>query len=114
MNAHAIYNGLREEDPDRRVFQLTRSGFAGLQRYATATWSGDIASRWEDLKAQIPAGINFSLSGIPFWTMDIGGFCVENRYVKAYKDYLKSTHHLHMILVYLLMLQMFHHYLRIV
>ena len=90
MNAHAIYNGLREEDPDRRVFQLTRSGFAGLQRYATATWSGDIASRWEDLKAQIPAGINFSLSGIPFWTMDIGGFCVENRYVKAYKDYLKS------------------------
>lgn len=90
MNAHAIYTGLREEAPDRRVFQLTRSGFAGLQRYATATWSGDIASRWEDLKAQIPAGINFSLSGIPFWTMDIGGFCVENRYVKAYKEYLKK------------------------
>lgn len=90
MNAHAIYTGLREEDPDRRVFQLTRSGFAGLQRYATATWSGDIASRWEDLKAQIPAGINFSLSGIPFWTMDIGGFCVENRYVKAYKDFLRT------------------------
>lgn len=90
MNAHAIYTGLREEAPDRRVFQLTRSGFAGLQRYSTATWSGDIASRWEDLKAQIPAGINFSLSGIPFWTMDIGGFCVENRYVKAYKDYIKK------------------------
>ncbi len=90
MNAHAIYTGLREEDPDRRVFQLTRSGFAGLQRYSTATWSGDIASRWEDLKAQIPAGINFSLSGVPFWTMDIGGFCVENRYVKAYKDFLKT------------------------
>lgn len=90
MNAHAIYTGLREEDPDRRVFQLTRSGFAGLQRYATATWSGDIASRWEDLKAQIPAGINFSLSGIPFWTMDIGGFCVENRYVNAYKEYIKT------------------------
>ena len=90
MNAHAIYTGLREEDADRRVFQLTRSGFAGLQRYSTATWSGDIASRWEDLKAQIPAGINFSLSGIPFWTMDIGGFCVENRYVNAYKDYLRT------------------------
>lgn len=90
MNAHAIYTGLREADADRRVFQLTRSGFAGLQRYATATWSGDIASRWEDMKAQIPAGINFSLSGIPFWTMDIGGFCVENRYVKAYNEYLKT------------------------
>lgn len=90
MNAHAIYTGLREADPDRRVFQLTRSGFAGLQRYATATWSGDIASRWEDLKAQIPAGLNFSLSGIPFWSMDIGGFCVENRYVKAYKEFKKS------------------------
>lgn len=90
MNAHAIYKGLREANPDQRVFQLTRSGFAGLQRYATATWSGDIAARWEDLKAQIPAGINFSMSGIPFWTMDIGGFCVENRYVKAYKDFLKN------------------------
>ena len=90
MNAYAIYTGLREEDADRRVFQLTRSGFAGLQRYSTATWSGDIASRWEDLKAQIPAGINFSLSGVPFWTMDIGGFCVENRYVKAYKEFLKT------------------------
>ena len=90
MNAHAIYTGLREEDPDRRVFQLTRSGFAGLQRYSTATWSGDIASRWEDLKAQIPAGINFSLSGVPFWTMDIGGFCVENRYVNAYNNYLRN------------------------
>ena len=80
MNAQAIYEGLRESDRDRRVFQLTRSGFAGLQRYATATWSGDIATRWEDMKAQISAGLNFALSGIPYWTMDIGGFCVERRY----------------------------------
>jgi alpha-D-xyloside xylohydrolase len=68
-------------DPDKRVFLLTRSGFAGLQRYSTATWSGDIATRWEDMKAQISAGLNFAISGIPYWTMDIGGFCVENRYV---------------------------------
>ena len=87
MNAQAIYEGLREEDPDRRVFQLTRSGFAGLQRYATATWSGDIATRWEDMKAQISAGLNFAMSGIPYWTMDIGGFCVENRYVKAQMEF---------------------------
>lgn len=83
MNAEAIYDGQRGVDPDRRVFLLTRSGFAGLQRYSTATWSGDIATRWEDMEAQIAAGLNFAVSGIPYWTMDIGGFCVEDRYVKA-------------------------------
>ena len=81
VNAEAIYKGQRGVDPDRRVFLLTRSGFPGLQRYSTATWSGDIATRWEDMKAQISAGLNFAISGIPYWTMDIGGFCVENRYV---------------------------------
>lgn len=83
MNAKAIYEGLRSVDENKRVFQLTRSGFAGLQRYSTATWSGDIATRWEDMKAQIPAGINFAMSGIPYWTMDNGGFCVEKRYERA-------------------------------
>lgn len=83
VNADAIYNGQRSVDPDRRVFLLTRSGFAGQQRYSTATWSGDIATRWEDMKAQISAGLNFSICGIPYWTMDIGGFCVEDRYVKG-------------------------------
>lgn len=87
VNADAIYNGQRSADPDRRVFLLTRSGFAGLQRFSTATWSGDIATRWEDMEAQIAAGLNYSMSGIPFWTMDIGGFCVENRYVKAQKHF---------------------------
>jgi alpha-D-xyloside xylohydrolase len=83
MNARAIYEGLKAANPDKRIFQLTRSGFAGLQRYSTATWSGDIASRWEDMKSQIPAGINFSMSGIPYWSMDNGGFCVERRFIKA-------------------------------
>ncbi len=83
MNAMAIYDGQRGVDPDKRVFLLTRSGFLGLQRYSTATWSGDIGTRWEDMKAQISAGLNFSISGIPYWTMDIGGFCVENRYARA-------------------------------
>ncbi|MCK4747345.1 MAG: DUF5110 domain-containing protein, partial [Bacteroidales bacterium] len=83
VNADAIYNGQRSVDPDKRVFLLTRSGFAGLQRYSTATWSGDIGTRWEDMKAQISAGMNFSMSGIPYWTMDIGGFCVEHRYERA-------------------------------
>ncbi|MCU0454673.1 MAG: DUF5110 domain-containing protein [Bacteroidales bacterium] len=83
MNAMTIYDNQRKADPDKRVFLLTRSGFAGLQRYSTATWSGDIGTRWEDMKAQIPAGLNFALSGIPYWTFDIGGFCVENRYTRA-------------------------------
>jgi len=83
MNAEAIYDGQRGTDNNKRVFLLTRSGFAGLQRYSTATWSGDIATRWEDMKAQISAGINFSISGVPYWTMDNGGFCVEKRYEQA-------------------------------
>ena len=87
VNADAIYNGQRGVDPDKRVFLLTRSGFAGLQRYSTATWSGDIATRWEDMKAQISAGLNFAVSGIPYWTMDIGGFCVDNRYVAAQNEW---------------------------
>lgn len=86
MNAEAIYDGQRGIEPDKRVFLLTRSGFAGLQRYSTATWSGDIATRWEDMKAQISAGLNFAVSGIPYWTMDIGGFCVENRYVAGQQE----------------------------
>lgn len=83
MNAKGIYEGSREAYPNQRAFLLTRSGFAGLQRYAAATWSGDIATRWEDMRAQIPAGINYCMAGNPYWTMDIGGFCVENRYVSA-------------------------------
>ena len=80
MNSKAVYEGQRETDPNQRVFILTRSAFAGQQRYAAATWSGDIAARWEDLRNQIPAGLNFSLSGLPYWTTDIGGFAVEQRY----------------------------------
>lgn len=83
VNAMAIYDGQRAEKPNDRVFLLTRSGFSGLQRYSTATWSGDIGTRWEDMKAQISAGLNFAMSGIPYWTMDIGGFCVEKRYEQA-------------------------------
>lgn len=90
MNAKAIYEGQREAFPDRRVFLLTRNGFAGLQRYSTASWSGDIGTRWEDMKAQISAGLNFSISGIPFWGQDIGGFSVENRFMKAESLYRET------------------------
>ena len=80
LNAKGIYEGQRQANPNNRVFILTRSAFAGSQSYAAATWSGDIAARWDDMKAQISAGVNFSMSGIPYWTMDIGGFAVEGRY----------------------------------
>jgi alpha-D-xyloside xylohydrolase len=52
-----------------------------MQRYAAATWSGDISSRWHDMQNQVSAGINFSLSGMPYWTMDAGGFAVEDKYL---------------------------------
>ncbi len=90
VNADAIYNGQRSVNPNQRVFLLTRSGFAGEQRYSTATWSGDIATRWEDMRAQMTAGLNYSMAGLPFWGMDQGGFCVENRYVAAQQEFEKN------------------------
>ena len=90
VNADAIYNGQRIVNPNQRVFLLTRSGFAGEQRYSTATWSGDIATRWEDMRAQMTAGLNYSMAGLPFWGMDQGGFCVENRYVAAQQEFDKT------------------------
>ena len=90
VNADAIYNGQRSVNPNQRVFLLTRSGFAGEQRYSTATWSGDIGTRWEDMRAQMTAGLNYSMSGLPFWGMDQGGFCVENRYMQAQSEYERT------------------------
>ena len=90
VNADAIYNGQRSVNPNQRVFLLTRSGFAGEQRYSTATWSGDIATRWEDMRAQMTAGLNYSMAGLPFWGMDQGGFCVENRYGAAQQEFDKT------------------------
>lgn len=83
VNSKSVYEGQRKSSPDKRVFILTRSAYAGQQRYGAITWSGDIVSRWSDFKDQIAAGVNFSLSGIPYWTMDIGGFAVEKRYEHA-------------------------------
>ncbi|MFB6341585.1 TIM-barrel domain-containing protein [Saccharicrinis sp. FJH62] len=83
MNAKGIYEGQRSLGNNNRIFILTRSGFAGIQRYGAATWSGDIGTCWEDMKAQIPAGINFAMAGLPYWTMDIGGFSVQKRFERA-------------------------------
>jgi alpha-D-xyloside xylohydrolase len=77
MHTQGVYEGQRAEDPSKRVFILTRSAFAGQQRNAAATWSGDISASWDTLARQIPAGLNFSMSGIPYWTTDIGAFFVN-------------------------------------
>jgi len=80
VQAEGVFEGQRNVNADNRVFILTRSAFAGLQRNSAANWSGDIAARWHDMAAQIPCGLNFCMSGIPYWTMDIGGFSVESRF----------------------------------
>lgn len=68
----------REASEDKRVFILTRSAFAGQQRYSANSWSGDVVAGWDVLRKQISAGLNFSLTGIPYWNSDIGGFFVWN------------------------------------
>ncbi|SFV32190.1 alpha-D-xyloside xylohydrolase [Thermoflavifilum thermophilum] len=80
VNEQAFYEGQRQVAPDQRVFILTRSAWGGSQRYAAATWSGDIGATWADMKNQIATGVSFSMSGIPYWTMDIGGFATESRF----------------------------------
>ncbi|MHB8285984.1 MAG: TIM-barrel domain-containing protein [Caulobacteraceae bacterium] len=79
-HTRAVFDGWSASHPDVRGFSLTRSGFAGVQRNAAAVWSGDTGARWEDFKDQIAAGVNLSMSGVPNWTFDIGGFSVEQRY----------------------------------
>ena len=76
----AMYEGLHRDQPDTRQFILTRSGFAGIQRNAAAVWSGDTVARWNNLYDQVAAGVNFSMSGVPNWTHDIGGYAQEDRY----------------------------------
>ncbi len=83
MNSAGIYEGQRAAAPDQRVFILTRSGFAGQQRYGAVTWSGDITSTWTSFARQIPAGLGFSISGVPYWTTDTGGYTMETRFSTA-------------------------------
>jgi alpha-D-xyloside xylohydrolase len=78
MTTSGVYEGQRAASNEKRVFILSRSSFAGGQRYGVSSWSGDILSDWESYKRQIPAGLNLALSGIPYWTTDIGGFIGGN------------------------------------
>jgi alpha-D-xyloside xylohydrolase len=86
MTTSAVYQGQRAESDQKRVFILSRSAFAGAQRNAAAVWSGDVDPNWETFRRQIPAGLNYSLAGNPYWTTDIGGFVVANPDDPGYRE----------------------------
>ena len=74
MVNRTVYEGLCADDPDRRPLILTRSGFAGIHRYGSALWSGDVGNDWETLRRQIIGGLGLMAAGHPWWTYDAGGF----------------------------------------
>ncbi len=78
MHTGSVYNGQRGVTDEKRVMILTRSAWAGQQRHAAVCWSGDIQGNFPTFARQIPAGINFCLSGIPYWNTDIGGFFIHH------------------------------------
>jgi alpha-D-xyloside xylohydrolase len=86
LTTTAVYEGQREVSDKKRVFILSRSAYAGAQRNAVATWSGDVDPNWETFRRQIPAGLNYSVSGLPYWTTDIGGFVSANPDDPAYRE----------------------------
>jgi alpha-D-xyloside xylohydrolase len=86
LTTTGVYEGQRAASDQKRVFILSRSGYAGIQRNAAAMWSGDVDPNWETFRRQIPAGLNFSVSGLPYWTTDIGGFVVENPDDPGYRE----------------------------
>jgi alpha-D-xyloside xylohydrolase len=86
LDTGAVYDGQRNASDAKRVFILSRSAFAGSQRNAVTAWSGDINSDWFSFRRQIPAGLNFSLSGIPYWTTDVGGFVFGSPTDPAFRE----------------------------
>ena len=86
MTTTGLYQHHREATSEKRVFLLTRSSFAGQQRNSVVTWSGDTFASWDNLKVQIASGINFSMSGIPYWNSDIGGFITSFHFPRGFDD----------------------------
>lgn len=78
MQTKGIFENQRHTNPDRRVAILARSAFAGQQSYGTIMWTGDIDGTWDVFRKQIKCGLNFALSGLPYWTTDIGGFFINS------------------------------------
>lgn len=86
METTAVYQGQRAETSNKRAIILTRSAYAGQQRNAAITWSGDISATWDVFSKQIPAGLNFTATGIPYWNTDIGGFFSGNPATTTYAE----------------------------
>ena len=74
MHAKGMYENQRKAAPGKRMLNLTRSGYAGIQQYGAVLWAGDTSASWRSLKAEIAKGLSMSISGIPYWTVDIGAF----------------------------------------
>jgi alpha-D-xyloside xylohydrolase len=86
LTTGAVYDGQRSASDKKRVYILSRSAFAGSQRSGVTAWSGDINSDWFSYRRQIPAGLNFALSGLPYWTTDIGGFVFGSPTDPAFRE----------------------------
>jgi alpha-D-xyloside xylohydrolase len=86
MTTTGVYQGQRAQTSDKRVFILTRSAYAGQQRNSAVSWSGDTSAEWSTFKLQIPAGLNFVSSGIPYWNSDIGGFFSRATSDETYRE----------------------------
>lgn len=89
LHSKGIYEHQREADDTKRVANLTRAGYPGVQQYGTILWSGDIAATWEVYRHQIAEGLSICMSGIPFWTLDIGAFFAGN--TESWKRWANQT-----------------------
>ncbi|MGD0339984.1 MAG: glycoside hydrolase family 31 protein, partial [Bacteroidota bacterium] len=78
MHTKGLYEGQRSTPSQKRVYILTRSSFAGMQKYGASYWTGDVSANWEEFRMQIPAGLNFCMTGIPYWTTDIAGYFIKH------------------------------------
>lgn len=86
MHVQNFYNNLRELYPDKRPYILTRCAWASQQRTGSAIWSGDIPTTFDELQKQVVAGLNFTATGIPYWTTDIGGYAGGNPADESYRE----------------------------
>jgi alpha-D-xyloside xylohydrolase len=78
LHTKGLYEGQRSVSSQKRVYILTRSSFAGMQKYGASYWTGDVSANWEEFRMQIPAGLNFCMTGIPYWTTDIAGYFIKH------------------------------------
>jgi alpha-D-xyloside xylohydrolase len=79
MHTKGLYEGQISTTSRKRAYILTRSSFAGMQRYGASYWTGDVSANWEEFRMQIPAGLNFCMTGVPYWTTDIAGYFIQHQ-----------------------------------